>query len=225
MSSTVTTVHLSTTNGDPVRFAPAQLVVAGYTGRDLAAVQHHIDELAAIGVPEPDSVPSFFELGVDRLTTAAQLYVDGGATSGEVEPVLLRNRGDYYLAVGSDHTDRELEREGIALSKAACPKPISSTVIDLGTDASAIDWDTIGVRSWVDETLYQDGTLASMLPIHDVLAMWDSHSSGVPDVAIFGGTLPLLDGTFRYGHEWRMQLSVPGQSTLELAYRVTIRRF
>ncbi len=33
------------------------LVIAGWAGRDEAAIQHHIHELAAIGVPPPSSVP------------------------------------------------------------------------------------------------------------------------------------------------------------------------
>ena len=32
---------------------PDAVIVAGYTGRDRELVQHHIDELAAIGIPPP----------------------------------------------------------------------------------------------------------------------------------------------------------------------------
>ncbi|MGA8316723.1 MAG: DUF2848 family protein, partial [Bradyrhizobium sp.] len=34
-----------------IGFDVATLVVAGWTGRDEAALRHHIEELAAIGVP------------------------------------------------------------------------------------------------------------------------------------------------------------------------------
>lgn len=40
---------------------PERLIVAGYTARDEHAVAEHIAELAAIGVPEPASVPAFYE--------------------------------------------------------------------------------------------------------------------------------------------------------------------
>ena len=43
--------------------APRQLVIAGWTGRDAAAIQHHIDELQAIGVPPPSSVPLYYQIG------------------------------------------------------------------------------------------------------------------------------------------------------------------
>ncbi|TNM50782.1 DUF2848 domain-containing protein [Nocardioides albidus] len=224
MSTTSTGLRLATVDGAAVDIAPTHLVVAGYTGRDQEAVRHHIEELAAIGVPEPDSIPAFYPLEVDRLTTDAAIEVSGSATSGEVEPVLIRANGTYYLTVGSDHPDREMETVGIQLSKAACPKPIASTVIELGDPPALVDWDSIVVRSWVDGELYQEGPLSSMLPITQVLAEWDQ-ISGSKDVALvlFGGTRPLLDGTFRYGRDWRMQLEVPGRPSIELTYTVSVR--
>lgn len=224
MTSTATHLQLRTATGAEVAIAPTHLVVAGYTGRDQEAVRHHIEELAAIGVPEPETVPAFYTVGVDRLTTDACIEVTGAATSGEVEPVLIRANGTYYLTVGSDHTDRLLETVGIQLSKASCPKPIASTVIELGDPPALVDWDSIEVRCWVDGELYQEGTLASMLPITQVLAEWDQ-LSGSSEVALvlFGGTKPLIDGTFRYGRHWRMQLVVPGHDPLELTYSVSAR--
>jgi 4-hydroxyphenylacetate 3-monooxygenase len=224
MTETATRLRLSTVDGAEVEIAPTHLVVAGYTGRDLEAVQHHIDELAAIGVPAPDSIPAFYEMGVDRLTTSDRVEVTGTATSGEAEPVLIRANGTYYLTVGSDHTDREMETVGIQLSKAACPKPIASQAIELGDPPSLVDWDSIVIRSWVDGDLYQEGTLAAMLPITQVLAEWDQ-LGGSRDVALvlFGGTRPLIDGTFRYGRNWRMQLEVPGHAPVELTYTVSVR--
>src|SRR6185369_7877834 len=110
--------------GAPVELSPRQLVVAGWTGRDSAAIEHHIHELAAIGVPRPSSVPLYYRLAASLLTQAPQIEVLGPGSSGEVEPVLLRAGGRWWLTVGSDHTDREAERAGVALSKQLCPKPI-----------------------------------------------------------------------------------------------------
>ncbi|HEY1174989.1 MAG TPA: DUF2848 family protein, partial [Phytomonospora sp.] len=129
---TPTRLRLRATDGAEVEVVPTHLVVAGYTSRDQAAARHHIDELAAIGVPEPESIPAFYPLENELLTTGDAIDVDGAKTSGEVEPVLIRANGTYYLTVGSDHTDREMETVGIQLAKAACPKPIADTVIDLG---------------------------------------------------------------------------------------------
>lgn len=221
---TATRLQLHTPDGAEVEVVPTHLVVAGYTGRDQEAVRHHIDELAAIGVPEPETIPAFYPLETDLLTTADVIDVDGAQSSGEVEPVLIRANGTYYLTIGSDHTDREMETVGIQLSKAACPKPVASTVIELGDPPALVDWDAIVVRSWVDGDLYQEGPLASMLPITQVLAEWDQ-IAGSSEVALvlFGGTRPLIDGTFRYGRDWRMQLEVPGHAPIELSYSVNVR--
>ena len=35
----------------------SHLIVAGWTGRDRAKVQHHIEELALLGVPAPSTTP------------------------------------------------------------------------------------------------------------------------------------------------------------------------
>ncbi|MFP3340854.1 DUF2848 family protein, partial [Micrococcus sp. SIMBA_131] len=37
-----------------------RLLNAGYAGRNQEAVQHHIDELAALGVPGPSQVPALY---------------------------------------------------------------------------------------------------------------------------------------------------------------------
>ncbi|MFZ9679766.1 MAG: DUF2848 family protein, partial [Quisquiliibacterium sp.] len=54
-----------------------RLVIAGWTGRDAQAVQHHIDELAAIGVPAPSSVPVYYRVAESLLTQQSQFQVLG----------------------------------------------------------------------------------------------------------------------------------------------------
>ncbi|WP_116049954.1 DUF2848 family protein [Amycolatopsis palatopharyngis] len=224
MARTATTLRLRTVEGESVDVTPSRLVIAGYTGRDQDAVRHHIDELAAIGVPEPDSIPAFYELDTDLLAVEKDVEVAGEQTSGEVEPVLIRNDGRYYLTVGSDHTDRELERHDIKASKGACPKPVAGTVIDLGGQPSSLPWDEITASSWLDDEPYQDGSLAQLLPITRVLAEWESLDSGDTSMVLFGGTMPLLDGGFRFGWEWRMRLRVPGQPAVEFTYTTSVRK-
>jgi hypothetical protein len=85
---------------------PGALIVAGWTGRDEAALRHHIEELAAIGVPRPSSVPVFYRNSVLNLTQSSVLEVLGPDTSGEVEPVIVALGNQLCLTIGSDHTDR-----------------------------------------------------------------------------------------------------------------------
>ena len=201
--------------GETVAVADFDLVVAGYTGRDEAAVKHHIDELAAIGVPPPDSVPAFYELDAALATQAAAISVDGTNTSGEVEPVLVRAGGKLYLSVGSDHTDRDIETSSVKDSKAACPKPLGTTVIPVDDP----DWDAIIAESTVDGVRYQYGPLSALRIPTDVLALLDRPAER--DLVMFCGTLTLLDGKFVPGKAWTLSLALPGGPELTHAYSVS----
>src|SRR6185503_14926747 len=145
---------------------------AGWTGRDRAAIDHHIEELAAIGVPRPSSVPLYYRAAASLLTQAPQIEVLGAGSSGEVEPVLVRARGRWWLTAGSDHTDRDAERAGVALSKQLCAKPVASQA--WSWDELAARADTIALRSEIFEdgrwVRYQDGTLASIRPLEQLIA-------------------------------------------------------
>ena len=59
-----------------------QLVVAGWTGRDAEAMEHHIRELEALGVKRPAATPMFYRVSSDRLTTQAHIEASGRASSG-----------------------------------------------------------------------------------------------------------------------------------------------
>src|SRR5205809_633618 len=76
------------------------LIIAGWTGRNREAVEHHIAELEAIGVKRPRTVPCFYRVGANLLTTAAAIDVVGPDSSGEVEFVLVSLSDDLYVAVG-----------------------------------------------------------------------------------------------------------------------------
>ncbi|MFI6501397.1 DUF2848 family protein [Nonomuraea typhae] len=195
--------------------SPERLIVAGYTAKDERAVAEHIAELARIGVPPPPSVPAFYELDPRLLTTEALIDVSGPSTSGEVEPVVIRHRGRHFLAVGSDHTDRDLERADIAASKAACPKPIGDRVVEIGADLAALDWDRLAADSAVDGRPYQGGSIAALRHPAELMRLLGGVAG---DLVLFCGTLPLLNATFVYGASWQMSLAFPGGPTLTHAY-------
>lgn len=206
---------------EPLTLTEPRLVVAGYTARDQAAVRAHIDELAAIGVAPPPTVPMFYALDHTLITTDSTVTVAGVQTSGEVEPVVVWCDGKRYLGIGSDHTDREVETESVAASKAAAPKPTGSSVLPL--DDAVARWDDIAVRSWVDDELYQEGSLSAMLRPDDLIGMLaDRGEQPSGDAVMFCGTVPLLGGTFVYGTRWRMELGVPGGDVLTLEYDVSV---
>ncbi|MHA6796265.1 DUF2848 family protein [Pseudonocardia bannensis] len=205
--------------GETLAVRPARLIVAGYTGRDADAVAAHIAELAEIGVPPPATVPAFYDLDPALVTTEAVISVAGPASSGEIEPVVIRHQGRHYLGVGSDHTDRELEKSDIVGSKAACPKPLGGVVLELPTDLSSFDWDAVEATSEVDGEPYQRGVLAALRTPADVLARL---AAALPDtdgdLVLFGGTLPLLTGRFVFGRDWALRLRLADGTVLEHTY-------
>src|SRR5215469_6213736 len=156
--------------GEQLHLRPSRLIVAGFTGRDDARVAAHIAELAAAGVPRAPSVPAFYPLDPALLTTAASIRVRGDQTSGEVEPVIIASHGRYYLGVGSDHTDRAVERLSIPASKRACPKPIATEAVRLPDELGLFGWDEVLVESRVDHDICQTGTLAEQRRPEDLLA-------------------------------------------------------
>lgn len=206
--------------GDQVDLADFDLVVAGYTGRDEESVKKHIDELAAIGVPPPASFPTFFELDSAILTQEPEIVVAGANTSGEVEPVLVRAAGRLYLGVGSDHTDRDIERTDITESKACCPKPVSSRLVAF----DSVDFDAIEAECTVDGVRYQHGLLSALRVPTDVLALYDERSGrGDRDVVMYGGTLPLIGGAFVPGYRWTLSLKLPGGAELRHSYATSVQ--
>lgn len=229
----MTSLAVTTIDGAWVRLRPARLVVAGYTGRDEVSVREHIDELAAIGVPPPPSVPMFYDLPPGLVTTAGAVDVAGAMTSGEVEPVLVRADGRWYLGVGSDHTDRELEREDIATAKERCPKPLGPVLLPLPGDPAAggFDecWDAASARADADGVPYQDGRIAALRTPSDLLPRLFAELDGAAegDLVVFTGTLPLVGGTFRAAAAWRLELTVPaggGGAAVTLAHSYDVKQ-
>lgn len=143
-----------------------RLVVAGWTGRDSAAVEEHIVELEKLGVERPKEVPCFYYVSADRVTCANSIEVSGRDTSGEVEFVIaFQGDGQLLVGVGSDHTDRQLESINVSQSKQICEKPIAPHFWDY---ADVKDhWDELVLRSYIyvdgEKVLYQEGEVTAML--------------------------------------------------------------
>jgi hypothetical protein len=204
----------------PVSLQPSALVVAGWTGRDEAALRHHIEELAAIGVPRPSTVPVFYRNSLLNLTQAPVVEVLGPDTSGEVEPVIVALGDRLCLAVGSDHTDRKAETQGIALSKQLCAKPIGRDLWALEDIAG--HWDRLQLRSFATidgkRVAYQDGTLSGMRPPADLIARYGS--SLRPDSVMYCGTLAAIGG-IRPASRFELELEDPVLGrTLRHAYDI-----
>ena len=199
-------------------FAPEALVVIGYAGRDRAAVEHHIDELAALGVARPASVPLFMAFSPGLITQEPSIAVTGANTSGEAEIVVVVDGDEALVTVGSDHTDRDLEAVHMIASKAVCPKPVAA--FGWAVDAVGDRWEDLALRSRIDgDVLYQDGSAATNLhPLELVAAIpWAGRPPGC--FVAFTGTVPVI-GEIRPSAGFRAELSGPGLAPIELSYQV-----
>ncbi len=198
------------------------LVIAGWAGRDEAAVRHHIEELQAIGVPPPSSVPVFYRCSASTLTQATAIDVLGPDSSGEVEPVIVALDDGLWLGLGSDHTDRKAETHGIALSKQLCPKVIGPDLWRL--DEIEARWDSLVMRSFAEidgeRVPYQAGTLAGLRPPADLIARWTGGGGLAPGTVMFGGTFSAIGG-IRPAANFEMELVDPATgSMLRHTYRI-----
>jgi len=196
--------------GAPVTAAFDTLIVAGWTGRDTKALEHHVEELAALGVPRPSSMPMFYRTSVNGLTQTKRLEVLGNDTSGEVEPVVLAFDGAMWLGVGSDHTDRKLETLGIALSKQICGKVIGEDVWPLAEVMP--HWDKLIIRAHAaigsEPVLYQEGSLANMRTPVDLLSRYDASAALKNGAVMFCGTVGAIGG-IRPAARFEMEIEDP----------------
>jgi hypothetical protein len=156
-------------DGDPgkeIRFTPRMLINAGYTGRNQAAVQAHIEELARKGIAAPDKTPTYFPKVADRIVQSGCFEVlDETDHTGEAEFCLFHHEGEFYVTPASDHTDRKLEEVSIPKSKQIYPNVVGKTAWKLSDLLG--HWDSIVVKSWVQDgderTLYQRTELGALM--------------------------------------------------------------
>jgi hypothetical protein len=199
----------------------SRLTIAGWAGRDQAAIEHHIAELAELGVKRPSTTPCFYRLGAELLTQCEQIDVVGVKSSGEAECVLMQSDAGLLVTVGSDHTDREVEAYGVTVSKQVCPKPVARDAWRF--DDVADHWDQLELRAYAvtngERRVYQQGSVASLLPAADLLA----RAPLAPCAAMFCGTLAVQGGIVGMadGDALELELHDPVLNrTLRHAYRV-----
>ncbi|MER5173632.1 DUF2848 domain-containing protein [Thioclava sp. GXIMD2076] len=202
---------LFSVNGRTLPIAFSNLIVAGWTGRNADAIAHHIEELAALGVAPPSTTPLYYRVSAPLLTQASEIEVVGADSSGEVEPLIVQTGAERYLGMASDHTDRALEAHSVAMSKQVCAKPCATALWPWAEVEDHLE--EIEMRSYIfeggDWVLYQEGTLASIRPLTDLI-----DGSGLADLAQ-NGAVGMLCGTFgaiggvRPAPRFRMEMRDP----------------
>src|ERR1700754_4536274 len=151
-----------------------QLVIAGWTGRNVATLEAHIRALEAIGVKRPRTVPIFYRVATQLLTSAGAIEVMADKSSGEVEFVLYALDDGLWLGLGSDHTDRKAETVGVTLSKQLCAKPVGAALWRY--DEVKPHWDKLKLRSFVpggsSRRLYQEGPVTNMRSPEELIKLY-----------------------------------------------------
>ena len=200
----------------PLMFTVKRLVCAGWVGRDKSTVQAHVEELAQHGIPGPGQTPTYMNYSPYLATTEEAIDVVGPDSSGEVEYVILKRDDNIYIGVGSDHTDREMEKHSIPGSKQMCAKVLAPIVWPY--EEIRTHWDQIILRSWTkretEQVLYQEDALGTILDAESILNGLPA-DEGLPTDAmlVFCGTVATKIGLiFSDRFDFEMEDPVLGRS-------------
>lgn len=191
------TVNRLNREPEKIVFNAKRMFNAGWVGSDRKALQHHIDELAAVGVAAPKNIPTLLALGNHLLTHSRQIQVHGPQTSGEVEWVLLWHQGEILVTAGSDHTDRKLESVSVAKSKNMCLNVIAR---DLWPYEEVKDhFDQLQLHCTVTRSgkisLYQEDCCGAILPPAYWIEDLEKRLGGIEDgLVLFSGTIGTVEG-------------------------------
>jgi hypothetical protein len=173
--------------------AVTDLILAGWTGRDRAALELHIEELEKLGIKRPPSLPVFYRVSAARMTRGDAIEVCGADSSGEVEFVLIRADGGLWVGAGSDHTDRKVESYGITVSKQMYDKPMAAQLWSYGDVAD--HWDQLTLRAWADGELYQEASVSTMLAPAELIAGYTGGTGALAEgTVMFSGTISTKGG-------------------------------
>ena len=200
-----------------------RLIVAGWVGKDKAALQEHIAELGKIGVPAPTRTPTYMNLAPAIITTGATIDVVTPNSSGEVECVLFKTGDRVFVGVGSDHTEREMEKYDIPGSKQMCAKPVAPAVWALEEVQDHLD--QIILRSWMTvdgvRRTYQEGALGDNLDVLDIMNNIPADDGfQLNNFCLFCGTFAAKGG-IAFGERFAFEMADPvlGRK-IEHAYRL-----
>lgn len=183
-----------------------KLIVVGFAGKDIAKTMEHIKELEAEGIRCPKSVPVVYQCSKNILTQEAVIDVIAEKTSGEVEYLILVHEGKYYIGIGSDHTDRDLEAVSIHKSKQVCLKPFAADFWSYEEIKDHFGEIKLVSQQVVEGKVieYQSGSTGDLLPLEQIIASIEKELS-VEDSLIYTGTVPLKDG-FKFGETFSCKL-------------------
>lgn len=204
-------------------------VAIGYAGRNQAAVKAHVEELVKLGVPAPAMVPSMYWIDPERIASSRRLDVIGNETSGEIEFFCaFDDRGEAYVTIASDHTDRKLETVSVSKAKQGCSKIIAGKFWKLSDVVG--HWDSLKLCCEIQPKagdpwqVYQEGPLSMLLTPDELL---ERAKKDVPfrgdKISYFSGTIAVSGGKLVYAANYKIKLTDPKLNRiLEQEYTVRV---
>jgi Protein of unknown function (DUF2848) len=182
----------------------------GSATRNPETARAHQDEVKHIGITIAFDVPAprIYPMSHHVVSTADEVTVQTDHSSGEVE-IVLYMADELYVGVGSDHTDRALEKVSIVWSKQACANVLAPTLWRFADIAD--HWDSCRMTSHVNGKLYQDCSVAAFMRPEDMLRILSERTLALPkrDFMVFCGTIASLDKTMGFGTNWAFEMTDP----------------
>ncbi len=174
---------------------------------DAVAHQEEVAK-AGIGIAFDVPAPRVYPISPHNVVTDDEIFIHNDQTSGEVEIVLLQIGDELLAGVGSDHTDRLLERTSIVWSKQAYPNVLAPRFWPM---ADLRDhWDDLVLRSWVDGRAYQDVGVAIFMEPDEMLAKLRERIPDLPETyMLFSGTYVSVDKSLGFGKTWVFEMEDP----------------
>jgi hypothetical protein len=193
-----------------------KLCFSRHASRDIVAVRDVLDKKRAEGYSVHGN-PSICRISRYLLTQEEEIEVQGPNTSGEVEFVLIIDKDEILVSVGSDHNDRSLESLcGKDLGKvydSVKSKQMAPAIV--AKEAWRYDdlkehWDELKLKSFITilgkRITYQDFTLDKLLnPTYYFSRVGIEKEDGL---FLFGGTHPALQSV--PSNVYRFQPSING---------------
>lgn len=201
----------------------------GFTMRDEAKMQAHLEECYKLGIKELicDRPPLVMPISTWAVLTDDAITVQRPKTSGEIEIVTIADAdGEVYVTAGSDHTDRSLETIDIPWSKQVTPNVVIPQVWRWSDVRD--HWDQVIMESWVvdagERVKYQEASVAEFWTPQEMLDGARESVVPVPGaIILFSGTVVSLEERLRFGQEWTLRMTDPVLGrTLEHDYRVEV---
>ncbi|QJP12343.1 DUF2848 domain-containing protein [Starkeya sp. ORNL1] len=197
------------------------LLLGSFTGRSQADVSRHVEEMELLGVTVPSRLPIFYPAMSCLLTQEAQVEAVGSDSRPEVEFVLFAHRGQWFVTVGNDQFDLDLEKRSlVSKSKNLCQKLVAGMAWPL--DEVSGHWDALTLSLSSNDRLLQHGRLEQLLQ-PAVLLDSVKQDFGKREIdMLFSGTIPFLPDVQIDSGDLRIALHDPVLSR-ELSARFAIK--